>query len=360
MLCCTDCFDDDYLKDIIRKEGFLGNCDFCGGNRKYCIQPEDLAYYFGSLIDLYSIVEDFMPMYDLKQGGGDFLVDKLQDDWGLFAFWDYEKQTELLSEMFPYEDPEEGPPQFLSSRVERESEYWGTDYEVTGKMEDQWNEFSEEIKFRNRFFPQKQLELDRLEDLFSFFTNTISPDTTLFRSRISKDGKKFPPSKMGKPPSDKTKSGRANPKGIPYLYLASDQKTAIAEVRPAIDDTTTVGRFKVKEPLRVVNLKNPRIDSPFRFGDNLEYILTHLGFLRILGMELSKPISPIVEDLEYLPSQYLCEFIKQEGYDGIAYGSSIAKGYNLAVFQDNKLKCTSTKNHRVVGIDYDTSSDRLR
>src|SRR5258708_31702309 len=35
-----------------------------------------------------------------------------------------------------------------------------------------------------------------------------------------------------KPLRDRAREGRANPKGIPYLYLATDQDTAVAERRP--------------------------------------------------------------------------------------------------------------------------------
>ncbi|MFZ0569740.1 MAG: RES domain-containing protein [Rhodomicrobium sp.] len=34
--------------------------------------------------------------------------------------------------------------------------------------------------------------------------------------------------------------GRANPRGIPYLYLASTRDTALAEVRPWIGSHITV------------------------------------------------------------------------------------------------------------------------
>ena len=355
MLCCENCFNDPYLKEVIRKEGKLGNCDFCEGKSKYCIHPKDLAYYFGPLVELYTPVEDFMPLHDLKEGHGDFIWEKLQDDWDCFAFYDYEKQENLLHEMFPMEDQKVGIPMFLSFLVERQCEYWGSENEVSNKMEKQWEEFSEELKYNNRFFLQKQPDIDRLSDLFGFFVLSIAPQSYLYRSRIIKDGKKCPCSEMGKPPAEKTKNSRANPKGIPYLYLSSDNETAISEIRPPMTAKVAVGTFKVVEPLNVIDLRSPKIDSPFRYGDNLEYLINYLGFLRILGIELSKPINPVAEELEYLPSQYLCEFIKNEGYDGVTYKSSISDGYNIALFSDKKVKCTRTKLHYVRKVKYITS-----
>jgi len=71
--------------------------------------------------------------------------------------------------------------------------------------------------------------------------------------------------------------------GIPYLYLASDVKTAVSEVRPFLSDKVTVGCFIVKAPLRVTDLRDPKIDDPFRFGDALEFVVGYLRFLRRLG-----------------------------------------------------------------------------
>ena len=51
--------------------------------------------------------------------------------------------------------------------------------------------------------------------------------------------------------------------------------------------------------------------------DDLEYILTHIDFLRTLSNELSQPVHPQKGSLEYLPSQYLSEYIKSLGYQGI-------------------------------------------
>lgn len=36
--------------------------------------------------------------------------------------------------------------------------------------------------------------------------------------------------------------------------------------------------------------------------------------------------------IDYIPSQYLCEFIKKSGFDGVVYRSSVSEGINLALF----------------------------
>jgi hypothetical protein len=340
-LCCINCFEDNILKDHIGEYGSKGECDFCGSENVHCIDPEDLADLFMPVINLYRIVEDFMPTYDLKHRDGEFIWEKLDQEWGIFAI-EYAKQEELLHAMFPCRDPKEGDPQFLHSWVERESEYWGTDRETTDELNDRWNDFCKEIISENRFFPRNKIDLELLSELLSSQNYSLLPDETLYRARIAEKGKRIPPHKMGKPPAEKSIHGRANPRGIPYLYLASDPDTAIKEIRPHLNDKVSVGKFKSLESLRLVDLRNPKIESPFLHGENLEFLVVHLDYLRILGSEISKPVDKNDPELEYLPLQYLCEFIKNTGYDGVAYKSSMGEGYNLAIFDDRKLKCTRT------------------
>ncbi|NOR46011.1 MAG: RES domain-containing protein [Candidatus Delongbacteria bacterium] len=67
-------------------------------------------------------------------------------------------------------------------------------------------------------------------------------------------------------------------------------------------------------------------------------IYQNMTYLNELSNELSRPVNPNDINLEYLPSQYLCEFIKQVGYDGIIYKSSLSKGSNYVIFNDHKFK----------------------
>ena len=55
---------------------------------------------------------------------------------------------------------------------------------------------------------------------------------------------------------------------------------------------------------------------------------------------------PYEANLEYLPTQYLCEFIKHVEiklkdrtfkFDGVIYKSSVGTGINYAIFNDEKL-----------------------
>jgi hypothetical protein len=62
-----------------------------------------------------------------------------------------------------------------------------------------------------------------------------------------------------------------------------------------------------------------------------------MPFLGHLCAALSKPVLPHKKDLEYLPTQYLCELIKDTNFDGIAFKSSLGKGDNYVIFNDSLL-----------------------
>jgi len=348
-----NCFTDPVLREFIKNAEAIDNCSFCGSENIHCIAPNELQEIFEPLIRLYSPIENFMPMEELKEREGDFLWEKLQDDWELFTEEVSEKKEDLLTSISKPSDPkDESKRQYISSFVEMPSKYWGIHDNFSETMVQYWDKFCHELIFNNRYFPQIDFELELISDLISFMTRKIKKGNILYRARISSENIKIDPVNMGKPPSHRSQSGRANPKGIPYLYLGSNRKTVIAEARPLILDCITIGKFKVIESLDIIDLINPSIESPFRLKNDLEYLLMYLEFLRKLGEELSKTINPQVADLQYVPLQYLCEFIKNKGYDGVAYKSSLTKGYNLAIYSDQKVKCISTERHKVHNIKY--------
>ena len=75
----------------------------------------------------------------------------------------------------------------------------------------------------------------------------------------------------------------------------------------------------------------------------------------LLETELSKPLRRLDNELDYLPTQYLCEYIKHLGYDGVEYGSSLHEnGINLVIFDETKLECITTKVHEISKINIES------
>ena len=59
---------------------------------------------------------------------------------------------------------------------------------------------------------------------------------------------------------------------------------------------------------------------------------------------------PTSAAIDYIPSQYLCEFIKKCGYHGVIYGSSVGEGINLALFQPKNATANNIKDFIVSNV----------
>lgn len=143
---------------------------------------------------------------------------------------------------------------------------------------------------------------------------------------------------MGAPPAHLAGHGRANPAGNPYLYLGSRRETTVAELRPHSGEEACVAEFElVGDCLKLADLIGPGAPiSPF-YGDESWAIQLRadLPLLARLGDELTRPVHPRGAPYEYIPTQYLCDFIKTRGFDGVLYRSSVSTddGINMALFE---------------------------
>lgn len=338
--CCIDCFNSRVLKKYIKENSIGGEyCHFCKKDSRFCIVPEDLEYYFRNLVELYTPIVDFMPSYFMRDYDGSNLSEKISEDWYHLFSNDFAGNIEeLLESIFGSYNPVTEDGIDLESWVE-DRHSWMSGYGPSEQLKEEWGAFCSEIINENRYFPTKSINLDVL-NYASMLQVSFNPNKYLYRARKSNNDKKIPPSKMGSPPPDLSQNGRANPRGIPYLYLADEVETAMREVRPNSENFITVGNFKILKKLMLFDLSNPIIEDPFELGENLSYLLRLLSFFRILAYELSKPIEPDNKDLDYIPTQYLCEYLKHQGYDGLVYNSSMGQGNNVVLFNDNKVKCT--------------------
>jgi hypothetical protein len=75
-----------------------------------------------------------------------------------------------------------------------------------------------------------------------------------------------------------------------------------------------------------------------------------LPFLERLGDELMRPVIPQAAAIDYIPGQYLCEFIKNCRYQGVIYRSSVSDGINLALFDPSLAICGTVTQYRVTRV----------
>ena len=184
---------------------------------------------------------------------------------------------------------------------------------------------------------------------------TYQKGSVFFRGRIADDEQGLKINEIGMPPAKLAKSGRANPVGIPRLYLASDEKTAIHEIRASMYDYVTLGSFELLEDIRVINLQDINKLSPFSDYDaDIALFAVNKQILHDINNEMAKPIRNNASPVEYVPTQYIADYVYSlEKYNGIEYKSTMnLNGYNLALFDAGLCKCINVKTVQVTEIKY--------
>ena len=314
--CCPECFGDYGLRNNIfpTLDPQHGTCSFCGTVDAMLVEPARLTNLFEMLVNVYEPNDE-----------GKLLVEWMKDDWALFNHpsMDVVHAKELLAEILNdgeiVRQPFAPSPSYISEGLVK------------------WETLRDEMMYANRWFLTVSLDTNRLRELLDLLLASTLP-RRWFRARIQTDDEVFSIDKMGAPPKRRASHGRANPAGIPYLYIASKPETAAAEIRPHTGEVACVASYFIPE-IRAVDLRHPRkLVSPFILTDASEIgqLRADLPFLERLGDELTRPVLPSGAAIDYIPSQYLCEFIKTCGFDGVVYRSSVSDGINLVLFDPGK------------------------
>lgn len=147
--------------------------------------------------------------------------------------------------------------------------------------------------------------------------------------------------------------GRANPKGISYLYLSTDLDTSLAEQRPNRGQLISSAQFKVKRDLRIVDCYS--IDKHYDLADILfnhppeSQDDTTSAVWSMINAAFTKPVNNNDSTAEYVPTQFLAEFFKSENFDGFCFKSGVGNGLNILLYNlddADLVNCTvmETKN----------------
>jgi hypothetical protein len=214
-----------------------------------------------------------------------------------------------------------------------------------------WEKLKEDLKWKRRFLTDidDMIELgwDASFDVFS----EIHSNTSLYRSRINLESQlqPFKSSEMGSPPDKSTSAGRANPQGIPYLYLSKSLETTLYEIRATFLDNISIGVFRVIDDtyLKLVDFTSRQ--SPFNSMGNILNFTKGRLIRNAISRELSKPLRRYDSELEYIPTQFICEFIRYiTGADGLQFYSSLDEtGVNIVLFNQEKINCIDVELHQI-------------
>ncbi len=106
------------------------------------------------------------------------------------------------------------------------------------------------------------------------------------------------------PNNDMVGDGRVNPFLIKYLYTAEDPYTALVEARPYLKSMVSIAEIKTNEPLLVADFS---FESFGHFEKGFERDL-----LFLIMDDFSTPSNGEIKN--YLPIQYITEFVKSRNY----------------------------------------------
>ena len=225
-------------------------------------------------------------------------------------------------------------------------------------------EFRREVQHNNRYIYSDQVKrfLDNLKETLCERVVTIGKDKLLFRSQIGYDEFESEgetiinglDKERMKPTSSYAYEGRANPKGILFLYLASNDKTSMAELRPHNGEIISCATFKVIRDLKIVDCYSKHdfnmVEYYFNPPKSPAKIMESVW--GTINKAFADPIRNSDTASEYVPTQILAELFKSEGFDGICCKSGLGDGYNFILFDLDYAEAIAVITMQTETIDY--------
>ena len=326
MLIGKECFNDTELRAFFDSLGKVGICGITG--------RQDIVVDFGELESFLSATLGLFA----KDASLLDIAAKVDQDWNLFSSVSVGTQILKQTQDFRSEPLPKIQMSLYTSNISR--------------VKESWEHFKEEIRWERRYLVDKgSLSLDAEWDklLRVAEPSIISPAQCFYRSRIHSeaDSSVYSPDEMGAPPKELACSGRANPAGIPYLYLCEHPSTTLYEVRALYLDDVSVGRFELRESVPFLKIADFTTSlslydmysiGAYPMEDMIRAHILH----KAINQDLSKPIRRYDSTFEYIPTQFICEYMRYEiGLDGIKYYSALRpKEINVVLFEPDNMICT--------------------
>ncbi len=360
MICCVNCFNDKEVKAAIEMIGRKGNCPICGSLDTW-IYDSDSGENNSIIEDmLESIIEVYVPDSELPNNyplsDKKSIAERLRDEWDIFSGTSSEV-IKIVKEVIDNS-------LFLSEKLLVEPvgipQLFDEEYLLKNSImrDHTWDEFKKSLRNVNRFH-NDYINLELLGEILKVAKISVPKGEKFYRARIANEKGRagFKRKEMWAPPDDLASPGRANSKGQSCLYLSNRKKTTVKEIRAHAFDYVTIATFKLIKEIKVLDLCSITHNSPFYTDtDKIDYLVNE-RILRDFERDLAKPMSRWDSDLDYLPTQYISDFAKFCGYDGVRYYSTFDKDtYNIALFDSRVCACTYHRNFLVGDLDYKISA----
>ena len=243
---CVNCCKANQLKNLIITKGVLvDKCDICGSSNIKALDCEDnnLIQLFKALIRYNYSEWD----YNTHWGGDglEALFFKKNPILNWASHFDKEKLDDAILTFISnvYEEYDKGVTLFAGYGEHGEQNMFLK--ALARDFDSRLSHLSSQLEKKN-YFLLENVGLDLLRSHVAELEAYVEEETEYFRARIgyAKEAtplfgwgeewhyKPYGDNQIGASPPLKTNSGRLNRVGVSFLYLASDEKTAVAEVRP--------------------------------------------------------------------------------------------------------------------------------
>lgn len=329
---CKNCFSDKELIGFIVSQGKIGNCNCCKSENVEIIELIELLDFFKELFDNFQ-----------TKGDGKSLISLIQGNWNLFSNLDcgHKILNKALNQ--------------TESTISNSEELVDFSDEILENI-NYWSILKEQLKWERRYFTNINTLTDDLGwDSFFESKTIINDDETYYRARLHQNSNEdiYPIDKMSSPLPQYASAGRANPIGIPYLYLSDNEETILYEVRASYLDEISVAAFTKNEEYQneiIISdfTEAPTLYHPTEINKKIKSTLLK----QLISRDLSKPMRRYDSELDYIPTQFICEFIRTfTNVQGIKFRSSLHNvGSNLVLFNQKTMKCRSVKKVQVSNV----------
>ena len=233
------------------------------------------------------VLKDKEPQIEIMRGRQDYLSTKRVI-----------KAREIVNDFFlnPSKRGENSP---IFQAIEYAMKYWGKDFEVELNPD--------QVLYRARV----------VSDEDCTYQNGISVDENGHTKGFNEDNS------LEAPPR-KASAGRNNPEGVSYLYLSDDLETACSEIKESLGSVISIAEIRIKRNLKLFDFSKTTASSVPEDGE-LDWAAIFHEIVRLY-------YRPIKEEKDYEATQKISKYIKNKGYDGIAYVSYFTASMNYTIF----------------------------
>lgn len=352
MNCCTGCFSIQEIKSFIEGNEETGDCDYCGSksvnianarevgefimegiNRAYEDPAEQVGYSDGEYnitpTDLEEILifeEDIFS--DIIDDPSKFINESVPDEIGGYVQKD------------PY-----GPLRGDSDTIyhwEHFCRFVKTNRRYTAFLPD------EEPKFHNMPHPADFMK-SMVSSLAMGHFNVLNKGTKIFRARIQKAGVRYKNKDLTSPPPKNARNNRMSPAGVSLFYGALEPETCISELRPGVGELVVVGKFMTTKDLTVLDLSEKIDEAPSIFSEEYSYNYEGwISFIRHFVADISKPIRPMDQEIDYVPTQIFTEFLRIWDFKDQLYSDGKDQENKTFHIDGLQFKCSLRENGKNV------------